>query len=377
MNIVHTITGLQVGGAESMLLKLADALRPRHRQLVVSALPRGPVADRLEAIGIDVITLDITRPKHVLQRLWEARRRVRRFRPDLVQGWMYHGNLLALAASRWGRAPTMAWNIRQSLYDISDEKPLTRLVIRLGARFAPRADAIIYNSHTSAQHHEDFGYLATRTTVVPNGFVLSHFRPDAATRRAVRERLGIADGAVVVGMVARVHPVKDHAAFLSAAEHLSGRYPELHFLLIGRGTEALAASPSGQRLGARLTAYGPTADLPPLYAAMDILCSASKAEAFSNVIGEAMASAVPCVVTDVGDSARVVGDTGEVVPSGDATALADGIERLVAAGAETRNRLGQAARARIAQHYTMESICRQYEVLYQRLTAPAGDTVEL
>lgn len=374
MRILHVITSLGTGGAEMMLFKLLSAGNRDWTQAVVS-LDNHPsiIAPRIIKLGVQVHSLGVNRSTPNPLRALSIVPIARQFRPDLIQGWMYHGNFVAsYAASRQQPKLPVLWNIQQSLYDISRERWLTAAVIRMGIRFSRRPAGIIYNSRTSAKQHEAFGYCASKTIVIPTGYDCNVFRPDEQARHEVRTELGIGQDEVLIGLVARYHPMKDHAGFLQAAQLVSQAHPSVKFALIGRDIDKespIVTLIQQNGLQDRVFLLGERRDIPRLTAALDIACSASAwGEGFSNTIGEAMACGVPCVVTDVGDSAYAVGDTGLNVPPGNPQALADAISRLVAAGPESRKSLGQAARRRIETEFALPMIVRKYEDLYQQYT---------
>ena len=379
MRILHVITSLGTGGAEMMLFKLLSASNRDWTQAVVS-LDNHPsiIAPRITELGVQVQSLGVNRSTPNPLRALAVVPIARQFRPDVIQGWMYHGNFVAsYAASRQQRKLPVLWNIQQSLYDISKERWLTAAVIRMGIRFSRRPARIIYNSRTSAKQHEAFGYCASKTIVIPTGYDCNVFHPDEQARHEVRTELGIGQEEVLVGLVARYHPLKDHAGFMQAARLVSQAHPSVKFALIGRDIDK--ESPivdliQQNGLQDRVFLFGERRDIPRLTAALDIACSASAwGEGFSNTIGEAMACGVPCVVTDVGDSAYAVGETGLAVPPRNPKALADAINQLIAAGPEHRRSLGQAARRRIETEFALPMIVRKYEDLYRQYTTASPE----
>lgn len=379
MRILHVITGLDTGGAETMLLKLLTVhVSAGVECAVVSLGGEGTLGPRIGALGVPVLGLGLSRRMPNPAALLTLLRFVRRFDPQLIQGWMYHGNLAAsLAGLGTRRRVPVNWSIRQSLYDLAAERPATAILIRLGARLSRRPAAIIYNSETSAAQHEALGYAATDRHVIPNGFDCDAFRPSEATRQRVRAALGIAEDAVVIGLIARWHPMKDHRTFFEAAAPVAARHPSARFLLAGSGISAdepgLTQLIAEHGLQSRVLLLGERADVAELTAALDIACSASaRGEGFANVIGEAMASGVPCVVTDVGDSARIVGATGIVVPARAPAALADAIGGLIDAGPERRRELGAAARRRVETEFSLPAVAERYLELYRRQVADAA-----
>jgi len=290
---------------------------------------------------------------------------------------MYHGNLAALfgrvVAS--SRAP-IAWNVRQTLYDLRNEKRLTALVIRVSAAVSARTAAIVYNSETSATQHEAIGFARERRELIPNGFDCDAFAPNAAVRARTRARLSIGESDVVVGLISRYHPMKDHRLFIDAVAQAAAAHPRFRVLLVGRGVsrpdsgipQALAA----HGLAKSAIVLDERHDVAALCNAIDIACSSSGwGEGFSNAIGEAMACGVPCVVTDVGDSARIVGDTGKVVPRGNVQSFAASLLELAELGREGRVALGAAARRRVESLYSIGAVVARYESLYERLARRA------
>lgn len=368
---MHVISGLGVGGAENMLLKLVSAPgSPGIVHEVLSLDSGGPLLPRYLESGVTVHCLGLHRKRARPRHLAELRARIREFDPTVIHGWMYHANLTALLGRWWsGSNALVAWNIRQTIYDLKKEKRTTALVIRAGARLSRRPDAIVYNSATSAHQHEALGYDASTRTLLPNGFDCVKFAPDPATRDRVRQQLGLASDDVVVALVARYHPMKDHKTFVAAAATLARESPKIRFLIVGLGVSQPGAgildALSSAGIRERAVVQEVQKDVSPMYKAADIACSSSAwGEGFSNAIGEAMACGLPCVVTDVGDSAILVGDTGRVVPPRDPEALAAALSSVLASDHVA---LGKAARRRIETNYSLGAVVTQYEEFYRNL----------
>jgi len=366
MKIIHIITDLDVGGAEMMLYKLLGSLNDESiDSMVVSLMGRGKVTERIEALGVKVETLDLGQGEHPSWKtIKKLREFMRAFNPDIVQGWMYHGNIAATIAvfiyQPIRKKVKLFWNVRQTLYDINSEKIQTRWLIVLGRWLSFFAHSIIYNSNLSAEQHCNVGYLSKKTKIIPNGFDLQKFRPDQNRRQQLREELRVAESVLLVGHISRLHPMKDHATLLRAidrvVDNLSGigGKQEVLFLLIGHGvTSELSKNPAIRFLGERV-------DVPRIMSALDIVVSSSAwGEGFPNVIGEAMASEVPCVVTDVGDSAYIVGKYGRVCSVGDDQCIASSILQLIE-NKQERKTAGKQARKRIKENYSMDKIKKEY-----------------
>lgn len=372
MKIVHVITGLSTGGAETMLYKLLSKMnRERFSPVVISLIDRGTFGDRIEALGITVHTIGMKPGIPAPNTIWQFTHKVRQLKPDLIQGWMYHGNLaVQLSGTLSFKSVPILWNIRQSLYSLTYEKPGTSAVIKLLAQLSSFPKKILYNSKTSASQHEKIGYRETKTIVIPNGFDTEVFTPSVAARISIRRELGVTNDTFLIGLICRYHPMKDHANFFYAAAILLKNYSNVQFVLSGQGcdwkNQTLCKLIYDLGIVKHIHLLGERHDMPCLTAALDIASSSSAyGEGFANVIGEAMSCGVPCVVTDVGDSGWIVGNTGRIVPPRDLEALANAWKELIDLGAEGRETLGSAARARIIEYFSLDSVVAQYERLYE------------
>lgn len=375
MRVLITSTGLATGGAERQLLALLKQwMRKGVETGVVSLASPGPVSQEIAALGIPLWHLGLDGAWRLPLAAGRLAAIARDFRPDVVQGWMYHGNLAALWAVRIsGRVPVV-WGVRQSLYDLEREKPLTRRVIRLCARLSRHATAIVYNAHLPRRQHESFGFAAERGIVIGNGFDGAHWRPDDAARASVRRELGLPPETPLIGLIARYHPMKGHETFLQAATRFAKSRPDVHFLLAGHGVEVsmqpfadwLKALPL---LAGRVHLLGERGDIPRLTAALDIASSSSWGEAFSNAIAEALLCGVPVVATEVGDVREIIGDSGLCVPVGDAEAMSEAWARLLSMPVEARRALGEQGRQRLLARFGIEAIADRYLELYGGLLA--------
>jgi glycosyltransferase involved in cell wall biosynthesis len=376
MRVVHIITSLHPHGAQMMLYKLLSRLdRKRFQTMVVSLRDRGQLGDKIAALDVPVHTIGMKSGAPTPAAVWRLIRTVKRFEPDLIQGWMYHGNLSAQIASAFApaRVPVL-WNIRGTHCSLKDEKLATAATIWLGARLSGRPAKIINNSRASAlAHQENLAYRADRWAIIPNGFETTLFTPSAEARLQLRAELGLAQDALLIGLVGRYDPMKDHANFLQAASLLRQSHPQVHFVLAGedvdRDNERLLQMINSLALSTQVHLLGKRNDMPQLTAALDMATSSSFSEGFPNVIGEAMSCGVPCVVTDVGDSGWIVGETGRVVPPRDASALAGAWLELIEMGGEKRHALGMMARRRVVENFSLEMVVRQYEALYESVVS--------
>ena len=345
----------------------------RFRQVVVSMRALGPVAHQLREAGIEVHTLGMKAGVPTVGASWRLVKLLRRSKPDLFLCWMYHANLLGLLAGKLARVPRVVWGIRCSNMDFSCQRLMTRRVVKLCASLSKLPDLIIVNSEAGRDVHAEMGYAKEKMVVIPNGIDTDVFKPDPLARRRVRQELGVSEDALLIGLIARLHPMKDHETFFKAARLLAEKRPEVHFLLAGA-----EISPKNPELSRMVREYnldrhghllGARQDVPALTAALDIATSSSAfGEGFSNVLGEAMACGVPCVVTDVGDSAAIIGDTGKVVPPRSPEKLASAWLELIELGRPGRLELGAKARKCIEDRFHLKHVVAQYQTLYESLS---------
>jgi glycosyltransferase involved in cell wall biosynthesis len=303
--------------------------------------------------------------------IWKLTRLIRTARPDIVQTWMYHADLLGGLAARLAGNRNVIWGIRTTDVTAGGTR-VTAFVRQLCAwlsRTVPQT--IVCAADASRRAHIAVGYDAARIVVVPNGFDLTRLVATPAQRNALRLQCGFEQELVVVGYLGRFHPAKDQANFVRAAGLLARQYGNARFLMAGRELDANNAQLS-QWINAtgcadRFVLLGELSDVPVCLAAMDLFCLSSRTEGFPNVVGEAMAMGLPCVVTDVGDAAMLVADTGVVVPKEDSAALAIGLGQLLAITPDARQQMGQKAKARIHAEFSIDRARERFESIYQRL----------
>lgn len=379
LKIVHVINDLSIGGAEMMLFKLLSTVdKRRFNSTVISLGRRSKLDARIEALNIPVLNVDIKLGNVPTPRqVWRLLTTMRGLKPDLIQGWMYHGSLAAhLCASIVARGAPELWTIHSCNNDLTLEKRLTSAIIRLCGRLSASPAKIIYVSESSRLQHEAMGYCREKSQVITNGFDVSQFAPSAQARAAVRAELGMREDQFLIGLVGRFHPMKDHVNFLRAASLLSEDNHAARFLLVGRkvdnGNQTVRRLLGKWNLEGRVHLLGERADTHTLIAALDVCSlSSSYGESFPLVVGEAMACGVPCVVTDVGDAAKLVGATGLVVPPRNPEALAHAWRELMRLGPSGRAQLGEAARERVRENFLLAPVTAQYESLWEKTGAEA------
>ena len=378
LRVRHVIGGLQVGGAETLLYRLATWPDAQIEHEVICLGDRDWYSALLEQRDITVHHLGMTNPWALVARLGRLRRLIRQLRPDVIQSWMYLSNILCSLCARPLGIPVV-WGIHaSSLEHLGLPSRLCAYAGGLGSRWLP--SFVVNCSERSARIHGRLGYSAAPGAVIPNGYDPDEFLPDDAARDRTRAALDIAPDAFVIGSIARWHSQKDIPNVLRATALLRQRGLPLHCLLVGRGLDRenadLLRAMATTNVDDLVVALGARADTPDLARAMDLhVLASSGGEAFPNVVAETMLSGTPNVVTDVGDAARMVGDKGWVVPPGNAAALADAIERAFRECTGRRrewDRRRAAGRDSIVDRFTFDRMAASYEDVWARMVGTAA-----
>ena len=370
---LHVIGDLSQGGSEKMLCRLLlNSDRNRFEHQVVTLLQPGPLANDLEKAGIRVFSLQMPRKLAItttFQAIVKLAALMAAKKPDLVHAWMYNADILApLSAWLAGRIPVIT-SIRHGL---SQADSCQIRLMAGAAAFASRFNAVrvVACSATTVQNHVKVGFPEC-IHVIPNGFMLPEKPASRTDAENLARMLGIAGNFPLIGVIGRFTPEKDHQTLVKAAAIVGREFPNARFVLCGAGTEAenaeLSAMIEAAGVGAGFIRLGQRSDLPVIMRGLSFVVSASRAEAFPNVIGEAMAAGVPVVATAAGDSALLVGDCGLLVPVGDVQKLAAAISEMLHYNAEQLQTLGLKARRRIATLFGIDGVVKQYEKLYLEL----------
>ncbi len=345
--------------------------RSVFEQRVVSLTGLGVFGDKIEAKGVPVFALGMTGLGSIPRTLHRLRKISATYRPDIVQTWLYHADLLGLVAARLSGAAAVVWNIRCAGQEPGDVPRSTDWLIRLLARLSFLPEFVLFNSLAGQRSHRAIGYRPRAEKTIPNGFDLQVWSPDIGRRAQFRAEIGLPDSTFLVGMVARYHRVKDHKCFFAAAARVRACHADVRFVLAGQGitwtNESLVADI--EKFGVRdcVILLGSCGDMGGVMASLDCLVLTSRSEGFPNVIGEAMASGVPCVTTDAGDAGLIIADTGHVVEVGDAEGIAEGMLALIASTPQERVALASRCRMRIEESFGIDRVLLRYADFYRDL----------
>ncbi|OYY17347.1 MAG: hypothetical protein B7Y59_12680 [Burkholderiales bacterium 35-55-47] len=374
MKIVHIIVGLNVGGAELMLLRLINQQAKTNKNItniVVSLTNIGDVGNQIKSLGISVYTLNLRSVFYIPVIFTQLYFLLRRLNPDIVQTWMYHSDFLGGLAARLSGCRRVIWGIRTT--DIKFGGSFPTLLIRwFCARLSNVVpDAIICVGFKAKRLHESIGYQSNRMTVIPNGYDFSSLNIDAISTKSLRLALGIKKGALIVGTLGRFNPVKDQLNFVRAAGLIAARNQNVQFIMVGRGCDyvnrELMSWIKATGYADRFQLLGERQDTTVYLSIMDVFVLSSRTEGFPNALVEAMAIERACVSTMVGDVDRILGRCGIIVPPEDNEALAKGIDELLNVSCDQRIRYGCAARKRVTERYSIHKCSDRYIELYNNL----------
>lgn len=330
-NVAFIIRDLNYGGAQRQLITLVKAIDKQKFDITIFYFyANGFLEKDLKGTDIHLICLDKQARWHVFGFLWRLFRHLKQIKPDVIHGYLSESNLLTIFFKPLFLSTKVIWGIRHSDVNVNEYDWLEKLIFKIECLLSRFVDLVIVNSHAGRDYHLSQGFPKDKMIVIPNGIDTDRFKRDLEVGKSVRNEWQIPQNSILIGLIGRLAPVKDHPTFLKAAALICEEREDIRFVCIGNGSSEYATSlhELSQELGLGdrvIWAIG-RSDMPNVYSALDIVCSSSAyGEGFGNVIGEAMACEVPCVVTDVGDSAWLVGDTGIVVPPGNPEALKNGL----------------------------------------------------
>ncbi|MFN4056292.1 MAG: glycosyltransferase family 4 protein [Alishewanella aestuarii] len=371
LTIVHIINGLESGGAETTMFGLCTN-DTANRHIVISLLDQGKYFQPLVELGIAVHCIDLKGKGWFLQKIWRLYKLLRQLQPDVVQTWMYHSDLIGGVVARLAGVKKVFWGVHNTVLTPELSKRSTIIISRLCSWLSGVIPhQIICCAEKALAVHADLGYDKQKLCVVNNGYDLTKFMPNPAEGALLRQQLGLDADTLLLGCVGRFDPNKDHKNLLDALTLLAKQGLAFRCCLVGnqmtRDNEQLWSWIVERGLTEHLILLGLRNDIPALMNAFDLHVLASLAEAFPNVLCEAMACTTPCVTTDVGDAAIIVADTGWVVPPGDALQLATAIQSAVEAmdDAAAWQMRRDAARTRIVEQFSISKMVSGYKHHWQ------------
>ena len=372
-NTLHIITSLNIGGAESMLHRLIK-FKPEliDSTIVVSLTDDGKIGLMLKDMGVTVISLEMRNWFSILSVIFKLKKIIQKEKPKIIHTWMYHANLLGGIAALMANNKNIIWSIRRSNLKYS-ESISTFFVMKIGALLSniiPRK--IVSVAESGVKNHEKYGYKKNKMIVIPNGFDLIKLKRDLLQRKIIRRKLDIFDDQLIIGSVGRFHDSKDYESLVASAPAVIRKFKNIKYMLIGRDIDSknftLMNWIAKTGYSSHFLLLGEINDVAKYMSAMDIFCLSSITEGFPNVVGEAMSMALPCVVTDVGDIKKLVGDTAIIVDPSNKQMLSQGLCEMLSHNTVKRNKIGLKGRQKVEEEFPLSLICKKYYDLYASMS---------
>lgn len=361
IRVIHIIVGLGSGGAENMLLKvLKYSNYEEYYHEVISLTDIGTLGAEIQERGIKVHCLNL-KAKNFFSSIVRVKNICENF--DIINTWMYHSDFIGFIVGKILCKKKLIWNVRHSNLELKTNKLRTLLIAKINAILAHKVDMITYNSEKAYETHSKFGYNNKKSIVVENGFELEKFKFDPFSRDRLRRELKLNDVEKVLITVGRWNIQKDYNTLIKGLAKVKKNNADIKMIMVGKDLEdnnkELVALISKYNLNDNIILLGLRKDIPQLLSVADIYISSSQGESFSNAIGEAMACELPCIVTDTGDSKKIVGDSGSVINVKDYGALADKIDEMFKR--DKLDEMGKIARERIIKNYEIRNVVKKYE----------------
>lgn len=369
-NIMFLTRSLCFGGAERQLVLLARGLAERgHSVSIVLFYNEGELLQDLEGTNVKVHVLRKKGRWDLIGFMRSLYGLVKTVNPDVIHGYLVVPNIISVMLKMMGCRQTMVWGVRASDMDFKNYDWTAGVTFKLSCILSRFADLIIANSYAGKEFHQLNGYPASKTIVISNGIDTETFKPDEQSRKRLRNEWGIADDVSLIGIVARIDPMKNYELFIDAARELIKCQKGVRFVCVGDGAEAyrdrLREQARDIEQSGHLIWAGKRSDMPAVYNALDIFTSCSATgEGFPNVIGEAMSCGTPCVVTNVGDSSYVVGEYGVVLSDRTVDSLTRAWDSCLA---DKKLRSSHATRQRILDNFTPEVLVSNTEAQLKKV----------
>jgi len=374
MRVLMLTYSFNLGGSELQLVALASGLQKKGCLVTVAGVSTGgPLQRNLDLVGVSTVSLHRRGRWDVVGLFTHLFRLIRREKPDILHSYLVVPNIIAIFFKPLFPRLRIVWGIRASNAEIYVSDWLSHIYYWIERHLAHFADLIIINSYAGLKHFSHKSFPIEKMQIIPNGIDTERFQRDILKGKHIRDEWGIGTQDILIGLVGRLNPMKDHPTFFQAAAQLIKERSDIRIVCVGDGPAVYRNQlyALGRNLGLdhHLIWAGARDDMPAVYSALDMACSSSVTEGFPNAIGEAMACGVPCVVTDVGDSARIVGETGVVVPQGNPVALAEGLKRCLA---EVKTGSDSQTRGRIIAHFRLDRLIWRTEEALLALVNDAG-----
>lgn len=338
---------------------------------VVSLLPTGQIGILIQSLGIEVDHLNFRRgiPNPFL--LVKLIKTYRKFAPCIIHCWMHHSNFIGALLGITNRGTSIVWDVHHSATALSSDKLLTRAITFSCGTLSwidSATSSIVLRGPATKKNYIDYGYNPSKMNVIPNGFDMDVFCPDRNGGQKIKSEFGFSPDLHLIGIIARFHPDKDILTFLQAANLAIKKREDLRFIMAGEGLDdnnsSLKELIRDYGLARFTKLLGVRNDIPAVMNSLDLLTLTSVTECFPNVIGEAMACAIPCVATDVGDTSHIIGDAGKTVQVKQPEKIAEAWLDIISLDRKQKIVLGEKALRRIRDNFQLHQMVHSYQEIY-------------
>ena len=375
IKIIHIINNLSTGGAERMLFNLISCIHMNSFDISVFSLQgKGELSVEIEKLGIPIFYFGIFRKRDFVFKFLKLMLAIIKFKPDLVQTWLYQSNIIGGVATKIVSSSKIIWSLHATILKPGLTKKSTKFIIKLSSilsGFIP--DKIICCSHSSYNDHKVIGFKENKMIVIPNGINTTEYNFTNSNEFYLNSKLNIINEKVkYIGMVGRYHKMKRHDIFFHAAKIVSDKYPFLRFIICGykinKTNQVLMKLINSFEIGTKIYLLDNITTMPELYSSLDVLVTTSSyGEAFPLTICEAMACKIPVLSTDVGDSAYIINDLNMIIPINEPILLAEKIEKIILLDTMSLNKIGEKNRTRIKNLFDINEVAKLYKNQYLQL----------
>lgn len=371
MKILHIISGLKRGGAETQLFRICK-FDQDNDHIVVSLSNKEGYGDILEKINVSVYTLNFSRGRISISGLIKLYRIIKQIKPDVVQTWMNHADFIGGIIARIAGIKNIFWGVHQTILIKGKSKASTIMIVKLNAILSNLIpNKIIYCAEKSREVHELIGFKKSKGVVIQNGYDINIFHQNDSLGKDFRDKLKIPQDAFIIGHVASYDPLKDQDTLIKSLGKLLQRKIKFTAILVGANldhlNDDLVSSLKKNGLSDNVHLLGIRDDIQSVMNAIDLFLLTSISEAFPNVLNEAMLCGTPCLTTDVGDAALIVDKTGWIVESRDSTSIANAcINALNEKEQDSENwkKRKEACRERIMENFSFEKMLNKYKDIW-------------
>ncbi len=365
--ILYIITGLNVGGAENMLYKLASSLdKNKYKISIICLINSGKMAKKLQALDVNVICMGIRFSPSAVIKWFKLIGIIKKENPDIVQTWMYHADLLGGLAAYIAGKKNIIWSIRQSSFTLISNK--TKFIAKLCALLSNKIPKkIVSNSYYAKATHVRFGYSRGKIKIIPNGFEITVNKNEKG-REDFRKQLHIPMDTVLFGALGRHAPEKGYPWLLDCISKISTIQKNFCLLIVGKNVincPVLKEKIKKYNLQNRVYLLDEQENVAFFFSSIDCYISSSLSEGFSNALGEAMSFGLPCIVTRAGDSAHILNNNDFVVTPNDVNELSSSMSKMIDMTKNQRDEIGLKAKLRLSKKYELSKIVNQFDKLYQ------------